>query len=385
MLQGYGGDRVQELADGSIELRSTLDKGWRGTRAKTSTTAEFPGTPVHWDDRWFEVTFVRRLQEGGCVYVMRPWREQHPIRNPSTYDEPAETTRRAERARTDVRRRNTTGIALAGLFIGHIPAHAQREVESEYGFSAINLSLLSMVLPFVFVAWVAARLPVAALPPPHASPAQLAIAFLLFGECVIRFLIVMKTSSPCGSVLGLVAYEIWRMTTRTGAEFEKRATVRAVEKLRTSSTTAPDAATSERDAYELREPFLALLSAREQTQLRATYGFDPRKHGMRTAVVIGVFSALGVHSSVVRIAGGTGAFSTWSSLVVAIILLAEQVRRLTIVHFGAPAGSILGALVRPWCRKVLNARPTSLKAGSVEALPPRLPDIWDGDDDHTGR
>lgn len=387
MLEAYGGDQVRHLPDGSSEIQSPLDKGWRGTRARTSTSPEFPGTPVLWSERWFEVTFVRRLEDGSRVYVLRPWRAEHPIRNPSRYDPASEAGRQAEHARSEQRGRNSIGIALAGLVIGHLPSHAQREIEREYGFSAMTLSLTSLLLPFLFVVWVATRLPVQGLPPPHATPGQMLVGVALFVESLARFLLIMKMSSPWGSVIGLVGYEIWRMSTSKGAAFERRAAVKAEERLRTHSDAVATAAIAERDEYELRAPFLALLSPTEQLQLRSTYGFDPRTHGLRSALVIGLFSLLGTWTSFVKIAEGDATLWTWSALVVAVLITVEQTRRLMVIGGGRPAGSVLGGLVRPWCRNLLSKKPTALKEGTSQPAPVDLPAVWDREhpDDQTGR
>jgi hypothetical protein len=387
MPSPHGGDRLTPLPGGGFEVRSPLDKGWRARRPKTRTTAEFPGTAVHWDEKWFEVVGLRRFADGSRAYDLYPWRPEHAIRNPSRYDEESERSLRAEHAQREKRERNTLGIGFAGLFVGHVPSHAQTEIEREYGFSAIRLSLLSLVIPFLFVVWVATRLPIKALPPPYASGTEVAIAAYLMVESIARFLLVMKFSSPWGSVPGLIVYEIWRLTTRGGAEFEKRAAVKAVERLRTDSQMEADPATAERDAYAIRAPFLSLLSAAEQTKLRATFGFDPGTSGLTSAIIIGFFAALGVWSGFVKIVGGQATGWTWSSILVASLLLGEQAWRLMTVLGGRPAGSVLGALVRPWCRRLLMAEPEALKKGTIEPKPANLPDLWEDRDpeDHTGR
>jgi hypothetical protein len=342
---------------------------------------------VRWDEEWFEVVHMRRLADESRVYVLGRWPDNHPIRNPSRYDEESQKALRLERDQLAARRKSSGGIAVAGLIVGHVPAHAQYEIEREYGFSSIKLSLLSLILPFLFVVSVAARLPIAGLPPPYASPIEVIVALFLMGESIVRFLLVMKLSSPWGSVAGLIVYEIWRITTRSGAGFDKRAVFKAEKRLKSRSHWQADTATLERDAYELRAPFLSLLSPPEQVKLHATFGFDPRRGGLGSAAVIGLFSVLGIWSSVLKIVEGHSTHWTWSSLVVAALLFSEQLKRLTVILGGRPAGSILGALVRPWCRRLLLAEPVALKKGTVEPAPLDLPDVWEGEepDDQTGR
>lgn len=387
--KAIGDDRLDILPDGCFELHSSLDKGWKARRDRTQTTAEFPGTPVRWEDEWWEVVHLRRLPDGRRIYVLEPWQERHPIRNPSRYDEASEKERRDAAAKARTRQKQTRGIVLAGLLIGHVPAHAQREIENEYGVLAVRLSLVSLILPMLFAVWVAYRLGGALIDPTAPKPGAWLILFggYMAFESIFRLNRILSKSSPCGSILGLIAYDIWRLATKRGRAFEARAAAVAEERLSSRSLGSVDAATAERDAYEIRLPFLALLSPREQLQLRATFGFDPKKWGMRTALTIGVFAALGCWTSVVTILGGRGVFSTWTSLIVAAALLFEQIRRIVVAAGGKPAGSVLGAVVRPLCRKLLAVRPTALKEGTVEAAPKEMPDLWEGDlpEDYSGR
>ena len=46
---------------------------------KTLTSAEFPGTAVLWEERYFEVVEAR-AGEGGVGYVLEPWQEMHVMR-----------------------------------------------------------------------------------------------------------------------------------------------------------------------------------------------------------------------------------------------------------------------------------------------------------------
>ncbi len=386
MPNPVGRDRVERLPNGDFEIHSALDKGWRGRRDRTNTTPEFPGTPVRWDEQWFEVVLVKRLADGRRTYVLSPWPAHHLTRNPARYDQASERALAAEVERRAKNQKSSRGIAVAGLIIGHIPGHAQREVEREYGFSSIALSLISLILPILFAAWTATRLPVQGLPPPHASPPQVGIAIMLFCESMLRLMLVLRLSSPMGSVIGLIGYELWRLTTGSGRAFDARAAVKAEQRLSSRSIGQADAATIERDTYELRLPFLALLSPQEQLRLRKVFGFDPRMWGIRTALVLGSFTALGVWTSIMTILRGGGTFSSWSSLFLASILFVEQLRRMMVILGGKPAGSVLGVFVRPWCRKLLAMEPAALKEGTVKDAPVHMPDVWDGDvpDDHKG-
>ena len=95
-MQAYGSDRLRQDGERWI-LASHLDKGWTARVEKTLTTAEFPGTAILWDDRYFEVVGSEPLPPGGVRYVLEPWREQHAMRLTDRYDEPSERARSEER------------------------------------------------------------------------------------------------------------------------------------------------------------------------------------------------------------------------------------------------------------------------------------------------
>jgi hypothetical protein len=100
-----------------------------------------------------------------------------------------------------------------------------------------------------------------------------------------------------------------------------------------------------RDAFHLREPYLALLSPEEQLDMAARFGFDPILWGKRTAWLILFFAVLGM------ITGATsGGASGWSAVLAAGYCAGEQLARLRRLGRGLPAGSIFGVLVRPMTR-----------------------------------
>src|SRR5258706_8265301 len=89
-MQAYGSDRVR--ADGErMVLLSRIPKAWTPRAPKTLTTAEFPGTAVLWEERYFEVISAEPLPQGGVRYLLEPWREMHAMRTIDHYDDARDT------------------------------------------------------------------------------------------------------------------------------------------------------------------------------------------------------------------------------------------------------------------------------------------------------
>jgi hypothetical protein len=198
-------------------------------------------------------------------------------------------------------------------------------------------------------------------------------------DSLIRSFLCLLRSRPCGSVPGLIAWEFWKAFSRRGREFDKRASARSISALRSTSLRAPSDFETERDAYFMREAYVALLSPDEQRKLHETFGFDPIKWGYWTAGTIAAVAGGGFFASASAIARGEGTVGKWVSALSAALLFAEQVVRFVKILSGAPAGSVLGALVRPWCRKLLSVKPRALAPGSIAPAERNLPDIWEGD------
>src|SRR5579864_9833724 len=111
-------------------LSSRLDKGWTARVAKTLTTAEFPGTAVLWEERYFEVAAAISLPQGGVRYVLEPWREHLAMRVTDRYDADSEAFRLAELRKNLQRERGRKSASAAGLLTGHLPAIVQDRLGS---------------------------------------------------------------------------------------------------------------------------------------------------------------------------------------------------------------------------------------------------------------
>ena len=129
---------------------------------------------------------------------------------------------------------------------------------------------------------------------------------------------------------------------------------------------APDAATpvepthaqreqSRRDRFAILEPMLSLLPAAAQRELAARYGFDPRRWGRITAGVLLAVGAANALASLAVLAAGRGDLWDATGLVVGGLLAGEQIRRLRLLRRHEPAGSVLGALIRPMAAPLFGA------------------------------
>jgi hypothetical protein len=338
-MRPYGTDRLRPPDGERLTLASRISKGWVARVGKTYTSAEFPGTAVLWEERYFEVVEARPLPQGGVEYVLEPWRDNNVMRVVDQYDEPAEAARVAEHRAQLARERNRKTANLAALLTGQLPAVVQNRMAENLGLLPYRLTFVSVIGMYAvvvgFVMWI-----VSYTMRHDTAPTVLSFAAAYLAiETTARFFIVWTQNRPIGSVAGLAGYIVWWLLTgrRATSPF-------AVEKgFNVVITEAPDDVKM-RDLLMMREPFLSLLPAEQQQRIAARFGYDFRRYSTGIAVAVLVFAAIGVASSMVR-----GAFV---SFLVAVALACEQVYRLAVLRRG-PVGSVLGLLVRPFVRKLL--------------------------------
>ena len=346
----YGGDRVRS-AGGKIILHSAISKGWAARREKTNVHAEFPGTAVLWDDEYFEVIRVELLPEGGVRYVLVPWRDEHVIRQFDRYDQESEARRIEDFRTAAAQRKKSTGASLAGIVLGHFPQHVQEHLQNELGVSPPRMTIISC-LPSVILVGVCAWLGADARLKQIASPVPLLIWILavpLLFESAIRFMVAMLQNRGIGSMLGYLAYIVFWFVTPNRKKWPSPFDPGRGHKL---FTLPPTDEIALQDKLTMRSAWLTLLTPAEQTRLAERYGFDYRKHAFGLTWLILVFSSIGAVSSLVKVAD-SGSLSALSSLIVAGALAIEQVLRLITLQRG-PAGSLLGVVVRPFMRDLLE-------------------------------
>jgi hypothetical protein len=165
-----------------------------------------------------------------------------------------------------------------------------------------------------------------------------------------------KTRSPVGR---LAAPGPSRPPSPWKHEVTARSGQAASGAMRQGSPADLGAPTAAEDRFHLLEPLLALLSPDEQRELQHRYAFSPIAWGRRSAVTILVLSGLGLLSDLAAFATGKPGLPTVASALVALGLAAEQIARLVSLR-REPAGSVLGALVRPFAHVIFDAEPTPL-------------------------
>jgi len=336
-MQAFGSDRVRRDGE-QVTLLSRLDKGWTARVEKTYTSAEFPGTAVLWEERYFEVVLAESMPQGGVRYLLEPWREHHAMRFTDRYDAQTEE-QRIEENRLQLQRQKARFSANAlALLTGHLPAIVQNQLGNELGILPVRLTFISILgelaviggLVLLAVSFIMRREPI---------PLPIIAVAVFFGiENSVRFFINWTQSRPIGSVLGFLFYLVFHLITGRGPSpfaSEKGWAVKITE-------APPEVAT--RDAFATREAFVTLLTPADQARAAQRYGYDYRHDSTKVAAMILIIAMIGVVSSYVR-----GALI---SLIVAGLLAGEQILRLVAFRRG-PAGSMLRFLVRPFVRKLL--------------------------------
>jgi hypothetical protein len=308
---------------------------------KTLTSAEFPGTAVLWEERYFEVVDAEPLPQGGVQYILEPWREMHVMRTTDRYDADSEAERlieyRAERSR-ETKRKSANVMAILA---GHLPDCVQEELGRELGVRATWLTIVSALGVYAVVIglalWIVSGM-IAGTPRPLLG---YLLTGYLFVESSSRFIVAWLTSRPMGSPAGVIGYILYYFTI---ADRSRAVSPFAMEKGMKVTISATPEERAASDALLLREPLVTLLSPADQARVAERFGYDFRHQSSRMATIILVFALIGVASSIYR-----GAVI---SFLVASALAAEQIYRLLLLR-RQPVGSILGIVARPFVRKLL--------------------------------
>ena len=208
----FGGDRLDATSDGeSPVLVCRFRKDWVARKAATRTSPEHPGTAVVWDDRIFEVVESSTRADGTTRYRLAPWPENHVMRTTSPYDRESELARSREREREARVERQARLAALMAPLTGLLPARVQEELERSLGVSAARMTIIS-AFP-LFLAGAAAT--VFLLVSMFGGVVGIGEGWLLAGlyfliESSVRLSRSFGAGEPCGSVVGLVAWAVWK-------------------------------------------------------------------------------------------------------------------------------------------------------------------------------
>jgi hypothetical protein len=171
----------------------------------------------------------------------------------------------------------------------------------------------------------------------------LPLALYLVVENGLRLGLAFLRTEPVGSLPGTLVYAL------VNALGGKRSLARPFSGLPAS----PDQAL--RDRYHMLEAFLGLLTPAEQEGLARRFGFEPLRWGRFTAILLLVVGGANVLASLIAFAAGTGGLGDLLWLLGASALSAEQLGRLRSIAQGKPAGSVLGAFVRPMAETLMGS------------------------------
>jgi hypothetical protein len=340
-MQAYGSDRVRAGDGERVMLLSRIPKAWTPRAPKTLTTAEFPGTAVLWEDRYFEVVDAEPLPQGGVRYVLEPWQEMHAMRTIDHYDDAHEQERLANHRAQLARETKRKSANALSVLAGHLPAGVQEEIGRELGIIAPRLTIISALgvyaVVIALVMWIVSGM---MSHTPRPLPVYLLTGYL-FVESSLRFGTAWLIGRPAGSAIGIAVYLVYYYTL---ADRTRAVSPFAREKGMVVTITDTPAERVESDALLMREALVTLLTPADQARVAARFGYDYRHQSTIVAMLILFFAAIGVATSLHR-----GAVI---SFVAASVIAAEQLYRLVILR-SRPAGSILGIAARPFVRKLL--------------------------------
>jgi hypothetical protein len=348
--RAWGSDRAEVAPDGVFLLECAVGKGWLPRVAGSQTRSEHPGTAIDWQGEVYEVLAVEALAGTAVRYRLAPWEHGHAIRRIERYDEASERARQAVRVEVRVDSNKRLLTILLSPILGHLPGKVQTAMEHDFGAPAVAMTVVS-ALP-LFLAGVttilAAR--IAGMGGTLIVPEWMAnhstfFLYLTF-ESALRLYSALLMGAPMGSLAGWLVHAAWTQVR------DRRPAAAAAPP---ASGAIPDSDRILRDRYTMVEPLLALLPSDDQEALERHFGFDPLRWGRITSILILFIAGANVLISVAAFFSRTDVFLDFAALVVGGLLIAEQIGRSRTIKKGHPAGSVLGALVRPLARPLLRA------------------------------
>jgi hypothetical protein len=331
-----------------VLLDCPAGKGWRARQHGSRTWAEHPGTAVRWDGELYEVFGIEPLEGTAVRYRLVPWDHRHAIRSIEPYDRSAEDARVAHRAHLES---GVTKRWLSIVFsplVGHLPGAVQKRMEHDFGAPAIGMTVASALPLFVlgFAVVFASRIGALTGSPfvPEWMLEQPALFTYLALESAVRLYSALAMSEPMGSVAG------WSVYTAT-QEMRKPAKSQASP----PATSMAPRERALRDRYTMLEPLLALLPESDQENLERHFAFDPLRWGRLSANLILFVAGANVLISVFAFLSRTDRFLDFAALLIGGYFIREQMARRRRLRGGKPAASVLGFLVFPLARPLLEA------------------------------
>jgi hypothetical protein len=221
-------------------------------------------------------------------------------------------------------------------------------MEHDFGAPAIGMTVASAVPLFVlgFTVILASRIGAftgEAIIPEWMLEHPGLFTYLML-ESAVRLYSALVMGEPMGSALG------WSLYATTAGHVRKPA---AAAPRPSPAASPPDRAL--RDRYTMLEPLLALLPERDQENLERHFAFDPLRWGRLSAGLILFVAGANIAISVFAFLTRTDGFIDFAALVVGGFFVWEQIARRRRIREGKPAGSVLGFLVHPLARPLLEA------------------------------
>jgi hypothetical protein len=332
-LAAVGSDRI-ERQPGELRLICAHSKGWNARRPGAQTRAAHPGTAVSWAGRLFEVVGEDPSPDGGVSYRLAAWPEEQAIRTMEAYDDASERLRAARRAE-EVRDSRRLGLSiLLAPVAGFLPGAIQRRMEREFSAPARAMTITSGLIELAVgvVAWLNAL--AASLGGATSGPSlPLPLSVYLITESAVRIGSAWVMERPMGTILTEIPWALFRRA-RDGP----------------GESAVPPLEIRRRDRFHMLEAVLALLSEAEQVRLRREFSFDPILWGRRTAAVLWIVGGANASVALLNLLVAHSGAVDLAWLLAGSALVLEQAARLRRLREGRPAGSVLGALVRPLAR-----------------------------------
>jgi hypothetical protein len=345
MPRPYGGDRLEALPEGRLELLCREPKGWAARQKARAHhhRDDHPGTAVLWEDAHWEVLAAETRPDGSVRYVLAPWDTQNIFRGMVAYDDASEEARGETRRRERKAAGQRTILALFAPFAGILPEEDQVALESRLGVPAFWMTFLSAVILLMFGTFSVIALIATALGPGVRIDVPLGVLLLgdyLFMESFARLIVVMAQGRPIGSLLTL-PWVVWKA-------------LRAPKRAPLAGPDARELAEERVRTFHALKPVLALLPAADQERLHQRYAFEYLSWGRTTASVLSVVGSLFAGSAVLNILAGARDPGELLWLLAGILILAEQIGRFAEMRAGRPAGSVLGRGVKRFARPLLE-------------------------------
>ena len=115
---------------------------WQARLPASQTAAEFPGTAVYFDGRYYEVIAARQVADT-FSYYLAPWDDTQVLRRVVELSPAVSATEAAARARAARERAAAQSILWLAPLVGLLPAELQERLERRHGVPASRLTAWS--------------------------------------------------------------------------------------------------------------------------------------------------------------------------------------------------------------------------------------------------